>query len=79
MSEKLYVTKNGIKIYSYKNESAHSFFVSMFLRAGSMFEREEDGGITHFLEHISLGHPPVVLYSAYHPHLKHGHILLMFS
>ena len=54
MSEKLYVTKNGIKIYSYKNESAHSFFVSMFLRAGSMFEREEDGGITHFLEHISI-------------------------
>ena len=54
MSERLYVTKNGIKIYSYKNESAHSFFVSMFLRAGSMFEREEDGGITHFLEHISI-------------------------
>ena len=54
MSEKLYVTKNGIKIYSYKNESAHSFFVSMFLRAGSMFEREEDSGITHFLEHIAI-------------------------
>lgn len=54
MSEKLYVTKNGIQIYSYRNESAHSFFVSMFLRAGSMFEREEDSGITHFLEHIAI-------------------------
>ncbi len=54
MSERLYVTKNGIKIYSYRNENAHSFFISMFLRAGSMFEREEDGGITHFLEHISI-------------------------
>ena len=54
MSEKLYVTKNGIKIYSYRNEHAHSFFVSMFLRAGSMFERAEDSGITHFLEHIAI-------------------------
>lgn len=54
MSEKLYVTKNGIKIHSYKNENAHSFFISMFLRAGSMFEREEDSGITHFLEHIAI-------------------------
>ena len=54
MSEKLYVTKNGIKIYSYRNENAHSFFVSMYLRAGSMFEREEDSGITHFLEHVAI-------------------------
>lgn len=54
MSEKLYTTKNGINIYSYKNENAHSFFISMFLRAGSMFEREEDSGITHFLEHVSI-------------------------
>ena len=54
MGERLYVTKNGIKIYSYRNEHAHSFFVSMFLRAGSMFERVEDSGITHFLEHIAI-------------------------
>ena len=54
MSEQLYTTKNGINIYSYKNENAHSFFISMFLRAGSMFEREEDSGITHFLEHVSI-------------------------
>ena len=54
MGERLYVTKNGIKIYSYRNEHAHSFFVSMFLRAGSMFERAEDSGITHFLEHIAI-------------------------
>ena len=54
MSEKLYTTKNGINIYSYRNENAHSFFISMFLRAGSMFEREEDSGITHFLEHVAI-------------------------
>ena len=54
MSEKLYTTKNGIDIYSYKNENAHSFFISMFLRAGSMFERDEDSGIIHFLEHAAI-------------------------
>ena len=54
MSEKRYTTKNGIDIYSYRNENAHSFFISMFLRAGSMFEREEDSGITHFLEHVAI-------------------------
>lgn len=54
MSEKSYKTKNGIDIYSYRNENAHSFFISMFLRAGSMFERADEAGITHFLEHISI-------------------------
>ena len=54
MSERTYKTKNGIDIYSYRNENAHSFFISMFLRAGSMFEREEDSGITHFLEHVAI-------------------------
>ena len=42
MGERLYRTKNGINIYSYKNENAHSFFISMFLRAGSMFEEESE-------------------------------------
>lgn len=54
MGERLYRTKNGINIYSYKNENAHSFFISMFLRAGSMFEEESEAGITHFLEHVSI-------------------------
>lgn len=54
MGERHYRTKNGIDIYSYKNEYAHSFFTSMFLRAGSMFEDDSEAGITHFLEHISI-------------------------
>ena len=54
MGEERYITKNGINIYSYKNENAHSFFISMFLRAGSMFEAEDEAGITHFLEHVSI-------------------------
>lgn len=46
------VTKNGVTIYSYKNPSLHGFYISLFLRAGSMFEEQQ--GITHFLEHISI-------------------------
>ena len=52
--EKRCVTKNGIEIYSYKNPSLHSFFISLFLRAGSMYEEERDSGITHFLEHVAI-------------------------
>lgn len=46
------VTKNGVDIYSYKNPSLHGFYISLFLRAGSMFE--DTPGITHFLEHVAI-------------------------
>ena len=52
--EKNYKTKNGIDIYGYKNSSQNGFFISLFLRAGSMYESERDSGITHFLEHVSI-------------------------
>lgn len=50
--EKERTSKNGIKIYEYKNPALHGFFISLFLRAGCMYETEENSGITHFLEHI---------------------------
>lgn len=52
--EKRLVTKNGVQIFGYKNPSLHGFFISLFARAGSMYESERDNGITHFLEHISI-------------------------
>ncbi len=52
--EKKHLTKNGVAIYSYKNQMQHGFFISMFLRAGSMFETSENNGITHFFEHIAI-------------------------
>ena len=52
--EKKLVTKNGVQIFSYNNPSLHGFFISLFARAGSMYECERDNGITHFLEHISI-------------------------
>ena len=51
MKEKTKVTKNGIKIHSYRNSALHSFTLSLYLKAGCIYEREGEGGITHFLEH----------------------------
>ena len=50
--EKLLMSKNGIPVYSYVNPSQNSFFISLFLRAGSMFECES--GVTHFFEHVAI-------------------------
>ena len=52
--ETLITAKNGIKIYTYKNPSLHGFHLSLFVRAGSMFETPEESGITHFLEHVAI-------------------------
>lgn len=45
------VAQNGINIYSYKNSALHSTHISLFVKAGSMYESAEENGITHFLEH----------------------------
>ena len=50
--EEMITAKNGIKIYSYKNPALHGFSISLFLRAGLMYERDDEQGITHFLEHV---------------------------
>ena len=52
MQELCFTAENGIKIYSYKNPALHGFFISLFLCGGSMYESEDECGITHFLEHI---------------------------
>ena len=49
--EKL-TTQNGVDIFYYKNPTLHGFYISLFLRAGSM--HEEISGITHFLEHAAI-------------------------
>lgn len=54
MEEKRTVAKNGIPVYSFTNEKSHSFYISMFLKAGCMYEREDESGITHFLEHVAI-------------------------
>lgn len=48
------IAKNGIPVYSMTNENNHSFFVSMFLKAGCLYETDGENGITHFLEHAAI-------------------------
>ncbi len=49
--EVLRKSKNGIEVYSYKNPALHSFYISLFVKSGCMYEDGEASGITHFLEH----------------------------
>ncbi len=49
--ERKTVSRNGVEIFSYENPALHGFFISLFLRSGSMYESRDVSGITHFLEH----------------------------
>lgn len=51
MIEEKIIAENGIPVYSIPNKASHGFYISMFLKSGTMYEREGECGITHFLEH----------------------------
>ena len=54
MREREYQSKNGIRVFAIENPAQHGFFLSLFVRAGSIYESEEESGITHFLEHVAI-------------------------
>jgi len=43
---------NGVRIYSYPNNSLHSFCISAYIKCGCIYESEEDNGISHMFEHM---------------------------
>lgn len=47
-----YLTKNGVRVYGYKNEKIGSFAISLFLRCGLVYESDKDNGFSHFFEHM---------------------------
>ena len=51
MIEQKRIAENGIPVYSIPNDASHGFYISMFLKSGTMYEGEGECGITHFLEH----------------------------
>ncbi len=65
--ERITVTSSGVEIYDYKNPASHSFFISLFVRAGSMHESE--GGITHFLEHTAIRNVAALMKGELYPTL----------
>ena len=52
--EKKLTTPSGVNIYTYANNHLHSFYISLFAKGGSMYENEQNSGITHFLEHAAI-------------------------
>lgn len=50
--EKKYTSANNIDMFYYPNNHTHSFCLSLYIKAGVMYEEENDNGITHFLEHM---------------------------
>ena len=67
------LTRSGIEIFSYKNPASASFYISLFLRAGSMYETERDSGITHFLEHVAIRNVNALMDGGLYPLLdKYG-------
>ena len=65
--EECRITQNGISVYDYKNPSLHSFFISLFVRSGSM--QESLPGITHFLEHVAIRNVGAVMGGELYPTL----------
>ncbi len=49
--EKSITAKNGLTVYHYSQPSSHSFYISLFVKMGSMYEEERLSGVSHFLEH----------------------------
>lgn len=54
--EETFITENGIPIYYYPNNNISGFSLSLYLRAGSMFEAPNERGGTHFFEHAVFRH-----------------------
>ena len=50
MTERSYKV-NGIDLHSFLNPHLNSFCISVYVRAGSLFEDDSECGITHLLEH----------------------------
>ncbi len=51
MTEKEYDAK-GIRVYSALNTSLKSFCLSLYIRAGSNFETDDNNGLSHLFEHM---------------------------
>lgn len=54
MVENRFQTPRGTTVYCYKNPSLHSFYISLFIRAGAVYEDEASSGIAHFFEHAAI-------------------------
>lgn len=50
--EKRFILKNNMCFYTYLNPNIHSFCLSYYVKAGSIYETSNNNGISHYLEHL---------------------------
>ncbi len=50
--QQLITAANGVPVYSYRQPHLHTFTIGLYVKAGVLYERPEETGITHFLEHV---------------------------
>lgn len=50
--EERFMTAASVPLYVYRNPSLHGFCLSLYVRAGSLYETEEQSGEAHFIEHM---------------------------
>lgn len=50
--EQQIITTNNIPLYYYPNQYLHKFCISLYIKAGIMYEKKEEKGISHFWEHL---------------------------
>lgn len=46
------ITTNKVTVYSYPSEHLHKFCIGLYVKAGVLYEKDDENGITHFWEHI---------------------------
>ncbi len=46
------LTQSGIPVYFYPNPGLHGFCLSLYVRAGALYETESQSGETHLIEHM---------------------------
>ncbi len=49
-----HVLDNGLRVVSIQMPYLHSVLISIFVKVGPRFERDEERGLSHFLEHVLL-------------------------
>ncbi len=47
-----FVLSSGLKVYLKKREDLNSVSVNVWVKAGASYERDENRGVAHFLEHV---------------------------
>ncbi len=52
LTERTFTTANGIPVYVYSNPGLHTFCLSLTVKAGPLYEKKKNIGITHAWEHM---------------------------